>query len=76
MSGYVLDFYCPELRLGIEVDGDSHFSSQAQAYDTMREQFLVRKDIKIIRFTNTEITKNLNQVIDKLLEYLPQPLLP
>jgi very-short-patch-repair endonuclease len=64
---FVLDFYCPRLHLGIEIDGDSHFESEeAILYDKEREEFLTSLGIKIIRFTNKEINQNLDRVISKI----------
>ena len=69
---YILDFYCPELRLALELDGDSHFASQlTRVYDQHREQFLAQQNIKVLRFTNTEISENLEAVINKISESLP-----
>lgn len=68
---YILDFYCPKLRLAIEIDGDSHFRSKAIPYDQVRQRFLERKNIKVLRFTNTEVAGNIEEVINKLSGYLP-----
>ncbi len=70
VGNYVMDFYCPKLRLGIEIDGDSHFRPKAVLYDQIREQFLAQQNIKVLRFTNTEIAENIEEVINKLTEYL------
>ena len=37
---YVLDFYCPRLKLAIEVDGDSHFTEGAEEYDAERQRVI------------------------------------
>lgn len=68
---YVLDFYCPELRLGIEIDGDSHFVSKALKNDKVRQEAIELQNIKIIRFKNNDVTDNIEAVIEKILEYLP-----
>ncbi|MBI4426784.1 MAG: endonuclease domain-containing protein [Candidatus Kerfeldbacteria bacterium] len=63
---YVLDFFCPELRLAIEVDGDSHFTPDARAYDQQRQQFIENEDIAVVRFLNTDIHENMDGVLTKL----------
>lgn len=69
---YILDFYCPELRLAIEIDGNFHFTdSHVKAHDQKREQFLIGQRINIIRFTNSDVTGNTDAVINKISEYLP-----
>ena len=61
---YVVDFYCPKSKLVIELDGDSHFTKEAMEYDKQREAFIHSLGIKIIRFTNLEIKKNLTEVLE------------
>lgn len=61
-----MDFYCPESKLAIEIDGDSHFDDDSQQYDKIRTEFLNAEGIKVIRFTNTEIYKNMNEVLENL----------
>ena len=63
---YSLDFYCPTLRLAIELDGDSHFVEGAAERDLRRDRYLRRFGIKTIRFTNDEIFYDLFSVLEKL----------
>jgi very-short-patch-repair endonuclease len=63
---YVIDFYSPELRLGIEIDGDSHRWGDAPAYDRAREEFTIENGIRIIRFTNLEVLENIEGVLKKI----------
>ena len=60
---YCLDFYCPEIHLAVELDGDSHFSTQAKAHDARRDQSIETFRIRILRFTNTDIYENLDGVL-------------
>jgi very-short-patch-repair endonuclease len=52
---FIVDFYCPSLKLVIEVDGDSHFNENAQSYDEARSQILEGYGLQVLRFTNQEI---------------------
>lgn len=54
--GYILDFYCPKLRLGIEVDGDMH--DEQKKYDYGRDNNLARQGIQIFRFSNDDVLYN------------------
>jgi len=63
VDAYVLDFYAPRAKLAIEVDGDSHFSPEAMAYDRERTIYLEHFGITVLRFTNLEITENLEGVL-------------
>jgi very-short-patch-repair endonuclease len=52
VGDYVLDFYCPEERLAIELDGEVHRSDNAKEYDAIRREFLETHGIKVLRFEN------------------------
>ena len=69
VENFILDFYSPEIKLGIEIDGDSHFISNANILkDCNRDNVLFKKySIKILRFTNTEVKENLEGCLEKLL---------
>lgn len=60
---YILDFYCPVLRLAIELDGNVHNTAIGHSHDKVRTIYLKQLDITVIRFWNSEIVKNLNLVV-------------
>ena len=64
IKNYILDFYCQKLKLGIEIDGDSHIGDKNEVYDKSRTEELNKFGIEIIRFWNTDILKNLNEVVE------------
>lgn len=72
---FVMDFYCPRLKLAIEVDGDSHFVEDAENRDIERQTIIETFGITFLRFTNKEIYENVDGVLDKIMEYMPK-LLP
>ena len=63
---YILDFYCPALRLAIELDGDGHFNPIANEYDAEREAFLKSHGISVLRFENREIFENLDFLLEAI----------
>lgn len=63
---YVIDFYCYEKHLGIELDGETHNNNLAQQYDKIRTDFIEQHNIKIIRFQNLQILNNLNGVVEEI----------
>ncbi len=69
---YIVDFFCCELKLAIELDGNSHFSEQAQAYDHQRTRDLNKLGIKVLRFTNNEVNQNLEEVLVKIKNSIPR----
>ncbi|MFQ5603287.1 MAG: DUF559 domain-containing protein, partial [bacterium] len=65
---YIVDFHCPERALIIEVDGDSHFTIEAMAYDRQRTNYLQETGLRVIRFTNTQIYDSLDSVVDEIVK--------
>ena len=66
VGSYILDFYCPSLRLAIEIDGESHFNPEAKEYDSRRQRFIESLGISVVRFTNTDVRENLDGVLQML----------
>ena len=67
---YIEDFYCPERSLVIEVDGASHADADQVVKDRQREQYLQSLGLRIIRYINDDILKNLDGVLENLAERL------
>jgi len=63
IGAYVVDFYCPALRLAIEVDGDSHYQDNARVYDEQRQTFIESFGIRFLRFTNDDVFERLDGVL-------------
>ncbi len=73
---YILDFYCSSERLAIELDGDSHFTDDGVTYDIERTRFLNALNIRVLRFTNTEVCNCLEAVCERMLSEIRNPSLP
>lgn len=67
---FVLDFYCPELRLAVEVDGETHDTPEARKYDTQRTRFLQTNNIEVVRFQNGDILENTDWALDELRKFI------
>jgi very-short-patch-repair endonuclease len=65
---YVLDFYCPELKLAIEIDGESHFRDDSDKGDVDRQTFIESFGVQFLRFTTVEVGKNLDGVVQRIYE--------
>lgn len=63
---YVLDFYCHDARLAVELDGGQHNSEEGQTYDERRSLFLKRSGIKVLRFWNHEVFEDTESVLDAI----------
>jgi len=65
---FVIDFYCPELKLALEIDGSVHNSEEAKKYDREREKYIEQFGIKFLRITNAEVLGNSNRAFAKIEE--------
>ncbi len=63
---YIADYYCHELKLVIEIDGEVHLSKANSEYDISRDITLNEFGIQIIRFTNAQVTSGIEQVIERI----------
>ena len=62
IGNYILDFYCQKLKLGIEIDGETHLDAKSQKYDETRTEELHELGIEILRFWNDDILEGLGEV--------------
>jgi very-short-patch-repair endonuclease len=68
IDNYILDFYCAELLLAIEIDGESH--NEKLGYDKVRDDFLKGCGITVLRFTNEEVLENLEGVRERVVRWV------
>ncbi|MDT8444025.1 MAG: endonuclease domain-containing protein [Desulfuromonadales bacterium] len=71
IDNYIVDFYCSELRLVIEIDGESH--AENVAYDTERTRVLQSLGLTVVRYTNNDIMQNIEGVYDNLSKMAGEP---
>ena len=67
---YVLDLYCPVMKLGIELDGGQHACDDARDYDEHRSEYLIAYGIKVVRFWNNDIMSNMEGVLNRITEQI------
>jgi very-short-patch-repair endonuclease len=63
---YTLDFYCPRLRLAVEVDGGQHAELRKES-DDRRTQWLAEKGVTVVRYWNNDVLSNMAGVLSDLL---------
>ncbi|MFA6160498.1 MAG: endonuclease domain-containing protein [Parcubacteria group bacterium] len=66
IGNYIADFYCPELKLVVEIDGGQHYEKENIKKDFERTKFFEDLGMKIKRYTNIEIKNNLSGVMEEL----------
>lgn len=67
-----VDFYCPEIRMSIEVDGESHLYEKQKEKDLEKETQLEKANIKLVRYLNTDIYDNIEGVIEDLYKQIEE----
>lgn len=83
LGRYVVDFYCPRLKLAIELDGGQHYTVEGRAYDQERDAFIGSLGIEVLRVPNSELLEDKASVFEYLgkaverrrsfLDHLPSP---
>ena len=73
VGSYILDFYCPESRLAVEVDGSQHFTADGLADDAARAAYLRSAGIEVMRLPNSDVLTNAEGTIEALLARLEEP---
>lgn len=72
IGNYIVDFYCKELKLVVEIDGNSHFLPEEINKDKRRDVFLKTVELDVLRFTNEDVMQNLEGVLFVLNEKIKQ----
>lgn len=67
IGNFIVDFYCSEVNLIIEIDGDVHGYAERTQKDRIREEFLRSRNFEIVRYNNNEIFNNLKNVLEDIL---------
>jgi very-short-patch-repair endonuclease len=70
---FIVDFYCPECRLVVELDGAPHFAPLRIEYDAERTEYLSQRGIRVIRFENRVVYENLDAVLETIRQNLSTP---
>ncbi|GLI39236.1 endonuclease domain-containing protein [Geobacter hydrogenophilus] len=75
VGGFILDFYCHDSLLAIELDGGGHAAEEQRAYDDERTRALEAAGIRVLRFWNNDVISNTDTVLAAVYEALfPSPL--
>lgn len=72
IDNYVIDFYCPKLKLAIELDGDVHDLPDQKDYDHQRQEYIEKFGIKFLRIRNEELTSNPSKTFDRIEKFIEE----
>ena len=70
---YILDLYCAERRVAIEADGGQHYSDDGETKDARRTEYLEAQGVQVLRFTNLEILRETEAVLETIRRSLEEP---
>ncbi|HUT98176.1 MAG TPA: endonuclease domain-containing protein [bacterium] len=69
-GNYILDFFCSEADLAVEVDGGQHAQPEQAEYDRRRDEFLRGQGITVLRFWCNDVLANIDAVLAEIAKYL------
>jgi len=72
INNYIVDLICKELKLAIEIDGNSHDNQDSFKKDTFRQEYLEKSKIKFLRFTDLSLKKDMSQVLYVVQNWIEQ----
>ena len=70
IGNYILDFFCSELMLGIELDGYTHTFADVAENDNRKEEFMNKLGVSILRFSDREVLNHITQVLWRIECYI------
>lgn len=63
VNNYVIDFYCPKLKLGIEIDGEIHFQYRRSIQDQEKDRILKSLGIRVIRISTQDVVEDYESIV-------------
>lgn len=74
LGPYILDFFCFEAKLVVELDGSQHYRKNGLSSDSKREAYLKKQGLTVLRFNNIELLTNPTGVLQSIYEHLQKRL--
>ena len=66
IGNYIVDFYCHQAKLVVELDGSQHYDAEKIEYDTKRTAYLESQGIKVLRFSNLDVIRRFRDVCEEI----------
>ena len=70
IGDFIVDFYCPSAKLIVELDGGQHYTEEGVKTDKIRDDYLENFGFLVLRFSDREVFKNIEGVLEKIFEHL------
>jgi very-short-patch-repair endonuclease len=74
LGDYIVDFYGPKARIVVEVDGSQHMDSEHASMDSDRDAYLASEGLRVLRFDNLQVLKEIEGVMDVILRVVSESL--
>jgi very-short-patch-repair endonuclease len=75
INRFIIDFYCAEAKLCIEIDGSPHLEAERVGYDKVRTKILGELGYQVVRFTNNDVRYNIHAVVDEIVTVVEKRIL-
>lgn len=73
IGNYIVDFYCDKANLIIEIDGGQHYEDRNILNDKIRDKYFRKIGLRVMRFTNLDVLKNIDSVVGKIYQEIKNP---
>jgi very-short-patch-repair endonuclease len=70
IGNYIVDFYCPSAKVIVELDGGQHYTQEGIRRDQVRDKYLDSLGLTTLRFSDREVFKNIEGVLERIFEHL------
>ena len=70
IGNYIVDFYCRKAKLVIEVDGSQHYQKDGKEKDKVRDAYMSRLGLRVLRFSDRDVLVNIDGVFEVISRYL------
>jgi very-short-patch-repair endonuclease len=70
IGNYIVDFYCPSAKVIVELDGGQHYRQEGIRRDQVRDKYLEGLGLRVLRFSDREVFKNIEGVLERIFEHL------
>lgn len=69
-GNYIVDFYCPDRKLVVELDGSQHYEPSSETYDADRDAYLESLGLRVLRFSNSDVDTQFESVCQTIWQIL------
>jgi very-short-patch-repair endonuclease len=73
LGPYIVDFYIPQAKLVIELDGSQHYEPNHRQKDALRDAYLSNAGLTVLRYTNLDVQREFEAVCQDILNHIPPP---